>query len=291
MVQEESDAGVPRVVTTRCAVIGHPVAHSLSPVLHRAAARELGWDLAYEAVDLTPAEAPGFVSGLDPSEWAGLSVTMPHKAMIVEHGEPDDLVRLLGVANTLALRPTPIVRNTDVTGAVRALGLHGIAEVPDAVVLGTGATARSMLAALARVGCRRVEVRGRSRERAAALGALGEALGIEVRPALHTDPVDHASLVVSTLPGTAQGSLVAELTALVDAADAAFDVSYDPWPSVVAREASARGRPVVSGLELLAGQAVDQVRLFSGRDVGIDVLVEAGRQELRRRRGAERMGK
>ncbi len=284
-MQEEPDGRVPDVVShpsaPRAAVIGHPVAHSLSPALHRQAYRTLGLDIRYDAVDVLPGEGPDFVAGLDPTIWIGLSVTMPHKVMLVDQGEPDDLVRLLGVANTLVLHPAPIVRNTDVEGVVRALALHDVEQVRTAVVLGNGATARSALAALATLRCTRAFVRGRDRDRAASLVPLGRALGVEVVPGLLTDAAPASvDLVLSSLPGGVEPALVG---GYARAGAAVFDVAYDPWPSPLAAEAVRLGRPAVSGLDLLAGQAVGQVKLFTGQDIGIELLLDAGRRELARR--------
>ncbi|MEK6740223.1 MAG: shikimate dehydrogenase, partial [Actinomycetota bacterium] len=105
----------------RCAVVGHPAAHSLSPAIHRAAYQVLGLEWSYQAIDVEPGGLRAFVEGLDGS-WRGLSVTMPHKADLVELGETDVTVDMLGAANTWVCRDgTTIVRNTDVTGAEAAL--------------------------------------------------------------------------------------------------------------------------------------------------------------------------
>ena len=110
----------------RCAVIGHPVAHSLSPAIHHAAYQVLGLDWSYQAIDVEPGGLRAFVGSLDDS-WRGLSVTMPHKVDVIEFGETDATVDVLGAANTWVRRDgKAIIRNTDVTGAgdaLRALSL------------------------------------------------------------------------------------------------------------------------------------------------------------------------
>ncbi len=123
----------------RAAVLGHPVAHSLSPVLHRAAYDALGLDgWSYEAIDTTEEQLPAFVNGLDAS-WAGLSLTMPLKHAVIpllDHVDP--LANVVGAVNTLVVQPTGGTRptfvgtNTDVHGLVAALreGLRFVWSVP-----------------------------------------------------------------------------------------------------------------------------------------------------------------
>ena len=114
----------------RCAVIGSPIAHSLSPLLHRTAYAELGLTDAYryDAFEVTPATLPGFVAGLGP-EWVGLSVTAPNKQALLDQGEPDPVAVELQAGNTLILGPDGAahrVYNTDVTGLLAALARAGV---------------------------------------------------------------------------------------------------------------------------------------------------------------------
>lgn len=166
MQGEQQPEWVRRVVTSsasgrRCAVVGHPVRHSLSPALHTAAYRRLGLDWTYTAIDVEPGGFDRFVAGLDRREWRGLSVTMPHKPDVARHGVPDEAVRLTGVANTLVLGAGPAddtVANTDVPGFVLALRERGIEQLDRVTLVGNGATALSALAASARLGARHVTV-------------------------------------------------------------------------------------------------------------------------------------
>lgn len=269
----------------RCGVIGHPAEHSLSPALHRAAYAELGLDWDYDAHDVAPGELDDFVGHLDGS-WRGLSVTMPHKEAIRGWGQGDDLVELTGVANTLVLNNPefgrPVVRNTDVGGFLTAFAAAGIESADSATIIGAGATARSAVVALREMGVERLLVLARTPAKAAGLkelasNRLGMVCGVR---ALEAGQVLPADLLVSTVP--AQG--VAELAEpLADSAQAVFDVSYHPWPTALASAAEKSGRPVVTGLDLLAGQADGQVRLMTGGEVGFELLRSAGQEELRRR--------
>src|SRR3954453_16390356 len=137
----------------RCAVLGTPIEHSLSPVLHRAAYRELGVDWSYDAVQLTEPGLEEFLEGLDDS-WRGLSLTMPLKRAVVPLlDEVSEIVSLAGAANTLLLDAgRRSGDNTDVPGAVSALRERWDGAVTSAVVLGGGATAAAVGLALAELG-------------------------------------------------------------------------------------------------------------------------------------------
>jgi shikimate dehydrogenase len=259
---------------TRCAVLGSPVAHSLSPVMHRAAYVELGLDWTYDAVEVAEDDVERFVADLDPS-WRGLSITAPLKrraAALVD--ERSDDVAALGVANTVLLgHGRTAGHNTDVPGGVAALREAGLDDVRSARVLGGGATAASMALALARLGTTTLEVIVRDVSRAADVVQVGEAAGLEVK-VRHLDRpmVKKVDLLVSTVPG---GVIGARSHELVDGSRAVFDVVYDPWPSPLAAAAAESGVPVVSGLDLLAHQAALQVELMTTRTVSPQLLRDA----------------
>jgi shikimate dehydrogenase len=243
-----------------CAVLGSPIAHSLSPAMHRAAYRELGLDWAYEAVEVREGELAAFVGALG-DDVRGLSVTAPLKreAASVSHQHSGD-VEMLGVANTLIVDDGMIsAHNTDVPGAGAALEEAGLGSPVSARILGGGATAASMALALVRLGVEQLEFVVRDPARVT-VRRLDEPI---------LDPVD---LLVSTVPDDAIGVRAHELAG---AARAVFDVVYDPWPTSLARAADAAGIRIVSGLDLLAHQAVLQVELMTGSEVSPQVLREA----------------
>lgn len=264
----------------RCAVVGHPVGHSLSPAIHRAAYRALGLDWSYDAVDVRPGGLAAFVTGLDES-WRGLSVTMPHKTDLVALGRPDPAVRRLGVANTWVRTPDgPIVANTDVDGLVLACRTRGVTRLERFAVLGAGATARSAIAGAAELGARRVSIISRALERSGDALALAAELGMDAEwvPIRDADgAASGADLLLSTVPAAA---LAATAEGLVAGAGAVFDVVYDPWPTPLSVAAEAAGLPVLDGLDLLAGQAVGQVRLMTGHEVPLELLRDAARDGL-----------
>ncbi|MFD4256715.1 shikimate dehydrogenase [Streptomyces sp. NPDC058534] len=251
----------------RAAVLGSPIAHSLSPVLHRTAYAELGLaDWTYESFDVDEAALPGFFEELGP-EWAGLSLTMPLKRAVIPLLDGiSETAASVDAVNTVVLtedgRRTG--DNTDIPGMVAALREHGIEKVETAAVLGAGATASSALAALARICTGEIAVYVRSAARAAEMRGWAERLDVGVRIADWADAAEalRAPLVVATTPAGTTDALAA---AVPEMPATLFDVLYDPWPTALAARWSASGGAVVSGLDLLVHQAVLQVELMTGR--------------------------
>jgi shikimate dehydrogenase len=267
----------------RCAVLGDPVEHSLSPVLHRAAYTDLGLDWTYDAVRVPAGGLAAYVEGLG-AEWRGLSLTMPLKREVVPLlTSRDSWTEMSGAANTLLLDGEGGRHglNTDVPGAEAALAGATEARLRSALVLGGGATAASVLLALAERGLERATLAvrdpGRATDSLAAVARHPRAPTLTVVRLGDLAPAD-ADVLVSTVPADAQTDDV--LRALGDVA-VVFDVVYDPWPTPLVTAARADGRTVVDGLDLLLWQAVDQVRAMTGRfDVPVDTMREAGSRAL-----------
>lgn len=250
----------------RAAVLGSPVAHSLSPVLHRAAYGQLGLDdWTYERYDVDE-DGLGFFLGALDEQWAGLSLTMPLKrAVIPLLDEVSATAESVEAANTVVFRDgRRIGRNTDVPGMVTALRERGTVHVGHAAVLGAGATASSALAALSQICDGHVTAYVRSKERAREMRGWGERLGVKVRTAAWADAAEAltAPLVIATTPAGAADALAGDVP---EQPGTLFDVLYDPWPTPLAAAWAERGGTVVSGLDLLVHQAVPQVELMTGR--------------------------
>ncbi|GAA2069923.1 shikimate dehydrogenase [Aeromicrobium halocynthiae] len=272
----------------RCGVVGHPVAHSLSPAMHRAAYVHLGLDWTYDAVDVAPGALHAHVRGLDDT-WRALSVTAPHKRDALALAESaDDVATLVGGANTLLLDGSVRAANTDVPGAVAALRERGIGELGTVRVLGAGATAASLAVAVRELGAERLELVVRDADRARETVGVAEQVGLRV--GVHgfgdAEGPGETDLLVSTIPGAGLvDGLGADPGSWLDGALAVFDVVYDPWPTRVTSAAVAAGLPTVTGLDLLAHQAAEQVRLMVDGDVSAVVLRDAALEELGRRLG------
>jgi shikimate dehydrogenase len=254
----------------RAAVLGSPIAHSLSPVLHRAAYAELGLaDWTYDRFEVDEATLPGFLAGLSEGgeRWAGLSLTMPLKRAVIPLLDGiSDTAAAVEAVNTLVLTEDGrrLGDNTDIPGMVAALRERGVERVRSAAVLGAGATASSALAALAQICDGEVTAYVRGDTRAAEMRQWGERLGVAVRAAAWEDAAQalDAPLVISTTPAGATDALAA---AVPERPGTLFDVLYDPWPTALASAWAGRGGAVVGGLDLLVHQAVLQVELMTGR--------------------------
>ena len=272
-------------VERRAAVLGKPVQHSLSPVLHLAAYRAMGlsgW--RYDKHECEDHELAGFVGRLGP-EWAGLSLTMPLKRAALElDAEISRLAIATGAANTVAFRADQeaLVDNTDVYGIAESLREAGVVDVETAVLLGAGGTAQAAVAALTSWGRPRLTALVRDPARATQLRATAARLGLDIDvlggfPDRQLPPAD---VVISTVPARAADPYAA--TAWPQGT-VVLDVIYDPWPTeLIASASSARCR-VVSGLDVLLHQAVRQVTLMTGRPGPVEAMRTALAAELRRR--------
>ena len=267
------------------AVLGHPVDHSLSPVLHGAAYRALGLDgWTYERIDCDAEQLPSVV-GSAPDHRVGFSVTMPGKFAALGYAtEVSDRARIVGSANTLVRRGTGWFADcTDVDGVTGALAeFDGLPPEPTAVVLGVGGTARPVLAGLAEAGATRVVLASR-RDNAGPAAECGRALGLEIHTVLLTDEslvdeISRSDVLVNTVPEPGIG----DLTGLVAHANRVFDVLYDPWPTSAGSVAMAAGIPVVGGDVMLLHQAFGQVELFTGRPAPRQAMAAALAEALGR---------
>ncbi len=299
----------------RAAVLGSPVGHSLSPVLHNAAYAALGltwW--RYEAIECDESGLPAFLDRCGP-DWAGLSLTMPLKRAVLpllDRAEP--LVTEVGGANTVLLAAEQrLGYNTDVPGMVRALRAHdpsaGRPARPagPALIIGGGATACAALAALRALGEESATVLVRDLRRTGELRASADrlAMSVEVRllepgssagsgssagrtasarqgSSAGLDAFAGHRLIISTIPAGAADFVADVIGGLVPVPEFVFDVVYHPWPTPLAQAATRAGAVVVGGFDLLLRQAALQVELMTGRPAPVDEMRAAGLRELRR---------
>lgn len=270
--------------SSRFGVLGDPIAHSKSPIIHAAAYEVLGLDWSYDKHQCAERELEPFLRSRDAS-WQGFSLTMPLKEEAKGIAEVvDPIAHLSGGVNTLRRTGTGWHGwNTDVDGLARVI-LDSDAAPAHAIVLGTGATAASAVLAAYSAGFERVSVWGRRPEAVVSLvkkfhGVQIEDLGVSpwgVSTASSTGPLQlnpvhgeswaesDTSLIISTLPGPAGHDLKLQsvLTAIP-----LIDVAYHPWPSPLAQRWTSAGGTAHSGLAMLVNQALLQIRIFYSGDV------------------------
>ena len=285
------------MLSRRCGVLGDPIAHSLSPVLHRTAYAELGLGWTYDAHRVASGGLGAFLDGLRLSglgeEWRGLSLTMPLKREALALVDRlSDRARLAGAVNTLVLEDdgSRSGDNTDLPGAVAAIRERTTSPLATAAILGGGATATSVGLALADLGVTSIELHVRDEARAAE--TLTALRSHPSTPEVRVEPIaggqwserpdlpaagSTVDILVSTIPASAQ---TPELVAGCADVPVVFDVLYDPWPTPLAASATDTARTLVGGLDLLVHQAALQVELFTGLPAPLATMRDAGERAL-----------
>jgi shikimate dehydrogenase len=260
------DGPWPVAATRGLAVLGWPVAHSLSPVMHNAALAADGRDAVYLALPVPSGELAGVVRALGATGFVGANVTVPHKQAVVNVCDTlSDEARLVGAVNTLTWRDDGLEgHNTDALGLQRALDEVGAGSGP-AVVLGTGGAARAAVVALVRRGAS-VTVVGRRPDAAVALGGLGRrvadepestgrAVGLGLDDPTVAERVGGAEVVVNATPLGMRGEPLPGAFMRLAPDQLAYDLVYAPPDTPFLRAAAENGAPAHHGLSMLVHQA------------------------------------
>ena len=278
---------------TWAAVIGSPIEHSLSPVIHRAAWAQLGVDgWEYRRLEQDADSLPRFIGGLG-GDCAGLSVTMPCKQAVMPLLDViDPLASAVGAVNTVVPSSGVLAGfNTDVTGiasAIRRACSQADRALPtSAVVLGARATASSALAALGELGIVTSTVAARRFGGPGSVVAASSRLGVSIDQVLWSDcdavlrAISGADLVISTLPAGVADPLAEHMT--VREGQILLDVVYSPRETALRSAFERNGGIVAEGTDMLIFQAAAQVQLMTGRAPKTDVMRGALEAELARR--------
>ena len=277
------------------AVIGSPIAHSLSPVIHRAAWERLGLagDWEYRSAEVDRGGLGAFIAGLDP-QCRGLSVTMPCKQAVMQLMDVvDPLAATVGAVNTVVPGAGVLTGfNTDVHGITTAIAearaARGLGPARSACVLGARATASSALAALGALGVTRTTVVARRFSGPGSVVAAAARMGVGIDQVLIRDTARAgaalaADIVVSTLPAGAADPLAA--LARPRGHQCLLDVVYAPRDTALRRAFEAGGAVIAEGTEMLIHQGAQQVRLMTGRDPDTGVMRAALEAEVASREG------
>ena len=247
----------------KAAVLGYPIAHSLSPVLHGKAFELLGIAGSYEAIEVESGGLAQFLKSLGQS-YDYLSLTMPLKEEVLDIAkdsgiEVDELAQRIQSVNTLIRKGSGwSATSTDGSGFIKALANAGYDHFNSVLILGAGGTARAVAGALDDI-ADNVAVMGRSVRRNAGIAACFRKVVPEF--IVWDDQIDlrQFDLVVNTTPSGAADLVAEYIPSKVEGL--LFDVLYKPWPTLIARRWSDGGGKVISGLELLLYQGIDQINL------------------------------
>lgn len=262
--------------SVKAAVLGNPIAHSLSPVLHSKAFEVLGISGTYEAIKVESGGLSEFLRRQGQS-YDYLSLTMPLKEEVLDIAKAssikvDDLAQRIQSVNTLVKSGTGwSATSTDGSGFIKALANAGYDHFNSVLILGAGGTARAVAGALDEI-ADSVSIMGRSVRRNAGIAACFKKLVPEF--IVWDDQIDlrQFDLVVNTTPSGAADLVAENIPSKVEGL--LFDVLYKPWPTLIARRWSDGGGKVISGLELLLYQGIDQINIVYplGRQIIDDQL-------------------
>lgn len=252
----------------RAAVLGSPISHSLSPILHNTAYEKLGIFGQYQAIDVKAESLRDFIAGLDES-WTGLSLTMPLKEEVLAIADDvDPLASRIHSANTLirSVNGWKAI-TTDVNGFTEALAANGVREFSTVIILGSGATARAAAAACDLPG-RHISVIHRNRAREEAMRESVELADLEFLE--WGSGLFDADLLINATPAGVADTYAEKLEG--DTQGIFFEALYNPWPTKLLAKWRAHNGLSIDGLDLLVHQGIDQVELMTGTSIKRSVL-------------------
>jgi shikimate dehydrogenase len=250
------------------AVLGSPISHSKSPIIHAAAYRVLGEDWEYARFEVAKGGLKRFIEN-DGTGFTGFSLTMPLKEDAFAFADiSDEISKETGASNTLVrINNQWNAFNTDVFGITQAISQASTSEKKVSLIIGSGATATSAMSAIARLAPgSSVLVFARNKATRLALIEHGRSIGLQVSSSRRlASAVKKAQVTISTLPGGAMDEAAKKLVTsrFFRPSGVLLDVAYHPWPSQLAEAWQLKNQKVVSGLEMLIWQAIAQIRIFN----------------------------
>lgn len=254
-------------------VIGDPIAHSKSPLIHRFWLDAIGLEADYRRAHVRPEELAGyFASRVEDPDWRGCNVTIPHKQSVMPLlGSLQRQASRVGAVNCVYRMHGPLVgENSDVDGVLEALGADGERSFEVACLIGAGGAARAAVHALETAGAREVRVIVRDPARGRALldsfGVRGRSYAIDEAISAMTGAANVINASPLGMTGAAElpEALLAALSATAEQA-LVFDMVYAPLETALLRRARGLGRETADGFAMLIGQAAVAFRLFFGQ--------------------------
>ncbi len=249
----------------KAGVLGSPISHSLSPILHRAAYDELGLAASYEAIEVRAGGLKNFLDSLDNS-WTGFSLTMPLKEEVLKLASLiDPIAQKIRSANTLYKTAAGwSATSTDITGFKEALAANSISKIDSVLVIGAGATARAVVGACDLI-AKEITVMNRNPARITAISNCATKAKLDFITWGQTPLISQVDLVVNTTPKFAADSLAGQITEAPRGT--LFEVLYEPWPTELLARWRTLGSNSIDGLELLIHQGIDQIEIFTGKSL------------------------
>lgn len=261
-------------MTDRYGVIGHPISHSKSPVIHAQFARQTGQDLTYEAIDIAPVDLTGTLDTLIHEGFKGLNVTVPHKNAVVDLvDELSDRARLASAVNTISAQDGHrlVGDNTDGIGLIRDLTRNLRFELQDAdiLILGAGGATRGIVPSLLEAEPREILIANRTVERAEELaqtfGPQGDNLGNVSACRFDELEARQFDLIINATSAGLRGEVPPFPASIIDAEVVCYDLSYAMKPTPFIEWARENGAEVThQGWGMLVEQAAAAFRIWRG---------------------------
>lgn len=265
-------------------VLGDPVSHSLSPVMHNAAFKALGMDCEYHAFRVSPENLEKALHGAHALGFGGLNLTIPLKEKALGIVKPSEIAKQIRAVNTVDFRDGIMGHNTDGIGAKMALKSAGIKITgKNVLLLGAGGAARAIAFQLAKDGAK-VTIANRTIERAQALAkdvitvGKAQASGYEdLKNLIHDSDILINSTSVGMYPKIS-GTIVTSDMMHKDLT--VFDIVYNPQNTLLLKEARKAGAKTIDGVMMLVFQGAESFKIWTGRTPPVDVMEKAVREKL-----------
>ncbi|EHC10565.1 shikimate dehydrogenase [Fischerella thermalis] len=275
-------------------VIGYPIEHSLSPVMHNAAIAQLGIDYVYLPFPIKPEDLHTAIQGFAAIGVVGFSVTIPHKQAILRSlSAVEPIAQAVGAVNTVIKKNNSwIGTNTDIEGFLAPLQAHQQNwSQKIAVILGNGGAARAVVAGCAKLGCAEIHVVGRNVQRLRDFSQSWENSPLQVNLNVHRwdelpELIPQADLLVNTTPigmypKIDESPLSAAEMANLSSQAIAYDLIYTPNPTKFLQQAQQIGVTAIDGLEMLVQQGAAALKIWLQREsVPVDVMRQALQKHL-----------
>lgn len=273
--------------STRIAVvIGHPIKHSLSPVMHNIAFERLGLDICYIAIDVDPEGIEYFIKGLRYTNIIGVNVTIPHKTSVIPYLDKlSEEAKILGAVNTIKITKEKLIGyNTDVYGFEKCL--EGI-DVPkcSALLIGAGGAGKAVAYTLCKLNVKNLYITNRTKEKAKQLIQFMNSIfnrKIKFIPFDQLDSLETMDIIVNATPLGMEG-MKEELdipSSIIGKHTTAIDLVYNPPITGFLKKASSLGARTLNGIKMLVYQGAASFKIWTELDPPVDVMEEAVRRCL-----------